>query len=345
MSALLGPWSFGVSVAVFAGAAALTVAGAIRMAGLGDTLADRTGWGEAIFGALFFGATSSLSGIVITAVTAATENPELAYSNAVGGIAAQTLALALADAFYRRGNLEHAAASLSNILFGCLLIALLTLVVLASFVPPATVAAIHPLSVVLVAVYVGGLKLIQRSSDDPMWTAVRTGGTRQDEPADDDAADVRSTRSIWGEFAVVGGSVAAGGWAISISAESIVATTGLAAGLVGAVLLGLVNAIPEAVTAVAAVRRGALTLAIAAILGGNCFDALNLVVGDVALRGGSLYHAAAPDQLFLTLASVLMTVVVVAGLLIRQRSGPGRVGFEGITLVGIYAAILVVLAL
>lgn len=40
-----------------------------------------------------------------------------------------------------------------------------------------------------------------------------------------------------------------------------------------------------------------------------------------------------------------MTVVVVGGLLVRQRSGPGRVGFEGIALVGISATILVVLAL
>ena len=40
---------------VFAGAAVVTVLGSIRLAVLGDVLADRTGWGEAIFGAVFFG--------------------------------------------------------------------------------------------------------------------------------------------------------------------------------------------------------------------------------------------------------------------------------------------------
>lgn len=39
------------AILVFAGAAILTVLGSIRLAGLGDVLADRTGWGEAIFGA------------------------------------------------------------------------------------------------------------------------------------------------------------------------------------------------------------------------------------------------------------------------------------------------------
>ncbi|SDY10085.1 hypothetical protein [Citreimonas salinaria] len=34
----------------------------------------------------------------------------LAFSNSVGGIAAQTLFLAVADMFYRKNDLEHAAA-------------------------------------------------------------------------------------------------------------------------------------------------------------------------------------------------------------------------------------------
>ncbi|MGH4011569.1 MAG: sodium:calcium antiporter [Pseudonocardiaceae bacterium] len=328
---------------MFVVAAAATVVGAIRMASLGDTLADRTGWGEAIFGALFFGATTSLSGIVITAVSAAADHPTLAYSNAVGGIAAQTVAIAAADLFYRRANLEHAAASLSNILFGCLLIALLTLVVLAAYVPPVTVAAIHPMSVVLVAGYVGGLMLIRRTSNRPMWEAVRTRATRQDPPAEEDA-DGRATRSVWLEFVLVGGVVSVGGGALALAAEGIIEATGLTAGFVGALLLGVVNALPETVTSIAAVRRGALTLAIAAILGGNCFDALNVAVGDVAYRGGSLYHVAGSDELFLTLASVLMTVVVVTGLIVRQDRGPVRVGFEGVLLLGTYASIVVVLS-
>ena len=343
MEVLLGPWPIMVSVVVFVVGALATVAGAIRMASLGDTLADRTGWGEALFGAVFFGAASSLSGIVITAVAAAGDNAALAYSNAVGGIAAQTLAVAVADLFYRRGNLEHAAASLSNILFGCLLLALLTLIVLAAYLPPVTVAAIHPMSVVLVAVYVGGLWLIQRNGARPMWEAVRTRATLVDEPAGDD--EVRSsTRVVWAQFVVIGLGVSTGGAAVALASEGIINATGLTAGFVGAILLGVVNALPETVTAITAVRRGALTLAIGAILGGNSFDALNVAIGDTFYRSGSLYHQAGPDELFLTLASALMTVIVVAGLLVRQTRGPGRVGFEGIALITTYVAIVGVLS-
>ncbi|MFD0206341.1 MULTISPECIES: hypothetical protein [Saccharothrix] len=91
-------WPLEWIIAVFAGAGVVTVLGAVRLAALGDAPADRTGWGEAFFGAVFFGLITSLSGIVMTGVSAASGEPELAYSNAVGGIAVQTLAIVAADA-------------------------------------------------------------------------------------------------------------------------------------------------------------------------------------------------------------------------------------------------------
>lgn len=346
LEALIPPWPLGWSVALFVGVAAVTVAASITMASLGDVLADRTGWGEAVFGAVFFGLATSLSGIVMTAVSAAGDQPGLAYSNAVGGIAAQTLALAVADFFYRRANLEHAAASSANLLFCCLLIGLLSVVVLAAFGPDVTVWGLHPASVGLVAFYAGGLWLIRQENEQPMWRAVRTRETVVDVPDTDNdgRAARRGTAALWGSFAAVGAVVAVGGWALAESAETIVEATGLNAGFVGAVAMGGVNAIPETVAAVAAVRRGAMTLAVSAIIGGNSLDALNVAVGDVFYRSGSLYHQATVNELFLTVGALLMTVILLAGLIIRQVKGWGRIGFEGVLLIALYVGIVAVLA-
>ena len=46
-------WSLPPSVIAFLSAAALTVYGGTRLAGTGDELADRTGLGEAVFGAFW----------------------------------------------------------------------------------------------------------------------------------------------------------------------------------------------------------------------------------------------------------------------------------------------------
>ncbi|WP_165986240.1 sodium:calcium antiporter [Streptomyces sp. YIM 98790] len=343
LETLTGAWPVGWSVAVFLLAGALTVVCAVRLSGLGDVLADRTGWGEALFGAVFFGLATSLSGIVMTAVSAAVDRPTLAYSSAVGGIAAQTLAIVVADMFHRGVNLEHAAASLPNLLFGCLLIGLLGLALMAAFSPDVTVLGVHPGAAAMVAFYWGGLRLIQ-AHPRPMWLAVRTAETVPDVPHDDPVLGRRSTARLWTEFGAVAVLVVVGGWAVARAADGLVAGTGLRAGFVGAAFMGLVNALPEIVTAVAAVRRGAVTLAIAAVIGGNCLDALNLVIGDVAYRQGSLFHATAPDELFLTSAAVVMTGVLLGGLLVRQKRGWWRLGFDGVLLFALYTGTIVLLA-
>lgn len=103
----------------------ITVAG-VMLTRRAETLARRTGLGEALVGAALLGAITSLSGVV-TSVTAAVEGKAaLSFSNAVGGIAAQTLFLALAvggiiggntfdvlflsagDISYREGSIYHA---------------------------------------------------------------------------------------------------------------------------------------------------------------------------------------------------------------------------------------------
>lgn len=337
------PWPLGWAAAIFVLAALLTVVCSVRLVSLGDALADRTGWGEALFGAVFFGAATSLSGIVMTGVSAAADRPQLAYGNAVGGIAVQTLAVVAADVAHRRVNLEHAAASVQNLLFGCLLLALLTIPLLAALGPEIVVLGVHPASAVLVGFYAGGLKLI-RDQQHPMWRAVITAETRPDEPEDHRGFAGRGTGALWWEFAALAAVVVAGGWAVARAAAVVATGTGLTAGLVGAVFMGLVNALPETVTAVTAVRRGAVTLAIAAIIGGNSLDVLNLVVGDSAYRAGSLFHAVGTGELFLTAAALLMTTVLLGGLLVRQRRGWARLGFDGVLLIAVYAVVVVTLA-
>ena len=91
--------------ALFIASALLIAYFGSKMAAIADVLADRTGLGEALIGAVLLGAGTSISGIVTSITTAASGAPELAVSNAMGGIAAQTMFLALADIFYRKVNL------------------------------------------------------------------------------------------------------------------------------------------------------------------------------------------------------------------------------------------------
>ncbi|HEX2018119.1 MAG TPA: sodium:calcium antiporter, partial [Aurantimonas sp.] len=116
-----------VLLGAFLAAAVVIFFSGLRMTGLADRLADRTGLGEAIIGAVLLGAATSLSGIIVSVTAALDGRASLAFANSVGGIAAQTVFLAVADMFYRRVNLEHAAADLGNVFQGIVLMVLLTL--------------------------------------------------------------------------------------------------------------------------------------------------------------------------------------------------------------------------
>ena len=71
----------------------------------------------------------------------------LAVSNAVGGIAAQTSFLVIADMIYKRVNLEHAAADANNMLMAAMLVLLMSLPLAANYAPEVALFGIHPVSI------------------------------------------------------------------------------------------------------------------------------------------------------------------------------------------------------
>ena len=105
----------------------------------------------------------------------------------------------------------------------------------------------------------------------------------------------------------------------------------------GALATAVVTSLPELVTTIAAVRRGALQLAVGGIIGGNSFDTLFLTLADVSYRDGSLYHAVGAQDRFWSLTAILMTAILLGGMLLRQRIGPARIGAESLALLLVYA--------
>jgi cation:H+ antiporter len=325
-------------------AAVITVAG-VLIAETSDRLADRTGMGEALFGGILLGGSTSIPGIVTSIASAANDHPELAYSNAVGGIAAQTFFLVLADATYRRANLEHAAASLTNLAQAGVLVSLLCLPMLAAFTPPFALAGVHPVTPVMFAGYLLGIRLAVRTGEKPMWGPKRTRETRLDVP-DEPQGGRRALRVLGLRFATLAAVLTAAGYVTAESGIAIADETGLTQTVVGAFFTAVTTSIPELVTTIAAVRRGALTLAVGGIIGGNMFDTLFIASSDIAYRDGSLYHAVSALPYFLTAVSILMTAILMLGMLRRERHGIAGIGFESALVLVLYlgATAVVILA-
>jgi cation:H+ antiporter len=142
-------WPIAAIVVIFLIATVVIFLAGTRITYYADRLADVTGLGEALFGAVMLGAVTALPGIITSVWTAHLGYPQLSISNAVGGIAAQTAFLAIADMTYRHANLEHAAASLENLIQAVLLITLLTIPLLAMSSPEFSLWGVHPASILL----------------------------------------------------------------------------------------------------------------------------------------------------------------------------------------------------
>ena len=338
---MLEQWSMAGLLAAFALAALAVLVGGVRMTGLADRLADRTGLGEAITGAVLLGAATSLSGTIVSITSAFDGHASLAYSNSIGGIAAQTAFLAIADLTYRKANLEHAAAELANVFQAVVLIVLLTLPLLALSLPEYTLFAVHPVSLIIPAIYVCALLATKALRKAPMWRPVDTLETRTDTAErEDDRARAQSTARLFAYFALLLVIMSVAGWVIAKTAAEVSGRMALPESLVGAMATAVVTSLPELVTTIAAVRRRALQLAVGGIIGGNTFDTLFLTAADISYRDGSLYHTIGPGDYFWNATAILMTAVLLGGLILRQRIGPARIGVESLLLLVLYAAAL-----
>lgn len=327
-------WSLQTAIVIFVVCALAIGVTGTWLTGVADQLADRTGVGEAIAGAVLLGATTSLSGSVLSVTAALNNRPELAVGNALGGIAVQTAFLALADISYRQANLEHAAASAANMMQGSLLICMLSLLLLGAFSPDVTIFTVHPVTPILFAAYVYGITLVKGARTAPMWKPQATRETREDEPEEESVHG--SLSRMVTQFLALAAIMGLAGWFLEKAAANIAESTGLTQTIVGLLMTSVSTSLPELVTSIAAVRRGALTLAVGGIIGGNAFDSLFCAFSDIAYSEGSIYHAISDQLVFMIALSMLMTGVLLMGLIRREKHGIGGIGFESFAVLVLY---------
>ena len=335
-------WSPSFSFLIFFLSTVLIICFGRWLAKLADHLADRSGLGEALMGALFLGAATSLPEITTTTTAAATAHGQLAISTALGGIAAQTVFLSLADITYKRANLEHAAASMANIMQGLLAIVLISLTILGYVTHQMQWFGIHPVTLFMIGFYLYGLHLVYKTQAQPMWKPKMTSETKPDIP---DPYVRGPTSLIWLWIQLISTSLIVGvaGWLITKAGIAISIHTGLSETIIGVVFLAVATSLPELVTVLAAVRHGALTLAIGGILGGNAFDTLLVALSDIVYGSGTIYGAVSLRQVFLMALTLLLTSILIMGLVRREKSGIGNIGFESFFILVLYAGAIVFL--
>ena len=333
-------------LAAFLVSAGVIWAAGIKLSDYTDVLAERLHLGNALGGVVLLSIATNLPEIAITVAAAASGNIEIAVGNILGGIAIQTVVLALIDAFgvRTRRPLTFMAASLTLVLEAAMVVAILLVVLAGTQLPDTLIfARLTPTPVLILILWVLSLKIIGGAGSKLPWADSGEAPDGQAKPrghgrksteqkATDRGVTTRRAATVFGVAALF---TLIAGVAIERSGEQFFGDLGLSGVIFGSTVLAAATSLPELSTGLTAARAGDYKLAMGDIFAGNAFLPVLFVLVTLISGEAVLPHAQSSD-IYLTALGGLLTVVYIAGLILRPRRQRLRMGIDSLIVIILY---------
>jgi cation:H+ antiporter len=304
---MLDSLSLPLLITLFTLAAAVVWLAGVWLSDAIDALMQRFGFGEALGGAIGLAIVTNLPEIAIVGTAALRGDTQLATGNILGGIAMQTVVLAVLDVvgLGSEAPLTRRAAAPVLVLEGLLVIAVLALTLMGHYLPPTLiVAGVTPAVTLITLAWLGGLHLInlQRLTEpaNPIQGPPPTG---------------RMARHAV-RFLVAAAATLVAGVALELSSERIAVTFNIRGALFGATILAAATSLPEISTGLEAMRLRDYRMAVSDIFGGNAFLPVLFLLATL-MSGRAVLPMAQGSDLYLTGLSILLTAVYIGGLTLR----------------------------
>lgn len=295
--------------------AAIGFAGA-RLSRYGDVIAEKTGMGRGWVGLILLATVTSLPELVsgISAVTIAGV-PDIAVGDVLGSCVFNLAILVVVD-FLHPGESIYSRASRGHILsagFGIVLIGAVAFsLLLARREETLAIGHIGAYTPLIIALYLLAMRTLHQYERRELAEFAGDVAERY--------AHVSLRRAAIGYALAAVVVVAAGIWLPFVGAE-IAREMGWHDSFVGTLFVAAATSTPEVAVTVAAVRLGALDMAVANLLGSNLFDILILAIDDIFyLKGPILAHVSQAHALS-AVSAIIMTGMAVVGLFYRP-AGP-----------------------
>lgn len=309
----------------------------------GDVIAEKTGLGRAWVGALLIAGVTSLPELAsgVSAV-AWLNSPNLAAGAVLGSCLFNLALIAMIDLAYQPGRVLAKAQEV-HILSGGLGVLMLGIVAIGVLIGPVLngfgIFGVSVLSMIIVVLYGMGGKMIAGLEKE------RAGQVLEKEAAQGDYARI-STQRAFLVFIFSGvGVIVLGVWLASIG-DRLAATTGLSRSFVGNLFLALTTSLPEIAASLAAIRLGAIDLAIGNVLGSNLFNITLFFVYDLVDRGGNFWESLTNANAFAAVMTIMMTGVIIISLMYRASpKTPYRISWDGLAIAGMYVGSMALLYL
>ncbi|MDB5240895.1 MAG: sodium:proton exchanger [Spirosoma sp.] len=333
---MLNSLSLPILLLIFALAAAVVWLAGIRLSTTTDVLSKRFKLGEALGGIIVLAIVTNLPEIAITISASLHNKVELAIGNLLGGIALQTVVLVVLDAFGvgKKATLSSQQSSLTPVLEGILVVAMLAIVVMGHQLPSSLIFdRITPASLLLIATWIIGVYLIGKAAKGLPWQLTQPiTSPLKENPA---APNQRSTALTILMFSAAATATLLGGLALEVSGDAMSSKLGMNGVLFGATVLAAATALPEVSTGLAAVKLKDYSLAVSDILGGNAFLPVLLALATL-VSGKAVLPTAQKTDIYLTGLGMLVTVVYLYGFVFRPKRQIARMGLDSFVVLIIY---------
>ncbi|MBZ0132774.1 MAG: hypothetical protein K8F53_09195 [Rhodocyclaceae bacterium] len=283
-----------------------------RLSRYGDIIAEKTGLGRNWVGLVLMATVTSLPELVtgISAVTVVGA-PNIAIGDVLGSCVFNLAILVVVDFLYREESV-YTRASRGHILAAGFCVVLIGFTGLSLIMAPlgadlaiGHVGAYTPLFILL---YLLAMRSVYQYQQREMAEFVEESAARYED------VSLREAAIGYGVAALF--IVAAGTW-LPFVGEEIAQLMGWQQSFVGTLFVAAATSAPEIAVTVAAVRIGALDMAIANLLGSNLFDILIIAIDDIFYLPGPILAHVSPVHAVSAFSAVIMTGVAVIGLFYR----------------------------
>jgi cation:H+ antiporter len=291
----------------FVGLAAVIVAAAMFLAKFGDEIAERTGLGGSVTGLVLLAGATSLPELSVGYSAIAIGADDITAGGILGSSLVNLLILALVDLISRkpgqiltRSAVDHAlSATVGALLTGLILLGILLDNQWTQF-------CVGPCSWAVIIAYALCARLIYL--DEKEGTESESSEEAENSP------DIKIILLNFAGFITATVVIFFVAPMVASCADEIATTTGLGRTFIGTLLVAVVTSLPEAVSTIAAVRMGAVDMAIGNIFGSNAFNMVILASLDFATETSLLSaiaetHAITGTCVLLTTAVGLMCIL------------------------------------
>ncbi len=292
----------------------ITVAG-VRLTRYGDAIADKTGLGGAWIGVVLLATVTSLPELVngISSVAFA-DAPDIAAGDILGSCVFNLAIIVILDFIYRPVSV-YSKASQGHILsaaFGIMLIGITGFNILLS-------AQGNNLRFFHVGLYTPVIMVVYFIAMSMVFRYEKAQLAKFTVLEEDQYPGLTLQQAIV-RFVIAASLVVLAGLFLPFIGKAIAQQMGWYESFVGTLLIAATTSLPELVVTVAALRLGAVDMAIADLFGSNLFDICILAIDDLLYLKGPLFEYVSPAHAVSAFSAMMMTGVAIVGLFYRTQT-------------------------